>query len=209
MHCVDMIDQKTIRSLLANMERAAEESLQQDAAFYETVQALKSEIDRDPQVQSVVSELRASGCRAFSSFVPHIKIRIKTEEGIFSLSRSAETPAVLAVEPVDRLTQELRSAASAVIMKSRSRRKLEVIVNEAISASDRFEGMASSVERAGHEVVICLDLSAYAQARESADPLLPFETAGRSVSAEKPLNTLFSDHDVKFLKAVGVKTDER
>jgi hypothetical protein len=203
-----MIDQKTMRSLLANLERAAEESLQQDAAFYETLQALKSEVDRDPQVQSVVSELRASGRGAFSSFVPHIKIRIKTEEGIFSLSGPVETPAVPAVEPVDRLTQELRNAASAVIMKSRYRRELEVIVNEAIGASDRFEGMASRIERAGHEVVICLDLSAYAQARESAAPLLPFETAGRSVSSEKPLNTLFSDHDVKFLKAVGVRTDE-
>jgi hypothetical protein len=51
-----MIDRKTMRSLLENMEHAAEETLQQDSAFYQAVQALKLEIDNDPRVQSTVSE---------------------------------------------------------------------------------------------------------------------------------------------------------
>jgi hypothetical protein len=197
-----MIDRKTIRSLLENMERAAEETLQQDAAFYEALQALKWEIDSDARVQSAVAALQVAGRRVFSSFVPQIKIRVKTGEGTFAL------PAVPASEQVDRLIGELKEAASAVIMNSRHRHELDIIVNEAVGANDRFEGMASQIERAGHELVICLDLSAYAQVRASTAPSLPFEQTVESGSPNQPCNPQFSAHDLTFLKALGVKTDE-
>ena len=86
-----MIDPKTMRSLLENMERAAEESLQQDSTFHEALQALKSEVDKDPRVQSAVAELRAAGRQVFSSFTPHIKIRIRTENGILELPNPRST----------------------------------------------------------------------------------------------------------------------
>jgi hypothetical protein len=153
-----MIDKKTMRSLLENMELAAQETLQQDSAFYKAVRALKREIDNDPVVQSTVSELQAAGRSVFSSFVPHIKIRVRTEDGVFALPRPGNIPVAPAVEQVSRLTQELRNAASAVIKRSRYYRELGIIVNEAVGASDRFEGIASEVESAGYEVLICLDL---------------------------------------------------
>jgi len=207
-HGIDMIDRKAIRSLLENMERAAEETLQQDAAFYEALQALKWEIDSDARVQSAVAALQAAGRRVFNSFVPQIKIRVKTGEGTFALPKAAATPAAPAGEQVDRLIEKLKEAASAVIMKSRHRQELDIIVNEAVGASDRFEGMASQIERAGHELVICLDLSAYAQVRGSTVPSLPFEETVKSVSHDQPFNPQFSAHDLTFLKALGVKADE-
>jgi hypothetical protein len=203
-----MIDRKTMRSLLVNMERAAKETLQQDAAFYEALQALKEEIDSDARVQSAVAGLQAAGRRVFNSFVPQIKIRVKTEQGTFVLPKAAGVPAASAGEQVDRLTEELRQAASAVIMNSRHRHELDIIVNEAVGASDRFEGMASQIERAGHELVICLDLSAYAQVRASTAPALPFEETEKSVSSDQPFNLQFSAGDLTFLKALGVKADE-
>jgi hypothetical protein len=203
-----MIDKGAIRSRLQNMERAAEEILQQDSAFYEALQALKWEVDSDPRVQSAMNDLRAAGRRVFSSFVPHIKIRVRTEEGIFALPRRAQIPTAAAVEQVGRLTQELRNAASAVIMKSRYRQELNAIVNEAVGASDSFEGIASEIESAGYEVLICVDLSAYAQVQESSTPLRRFEETDRSGAYEEPLKILLSDHDLKFLKALKIKIDK-
>ena len=202
-----MIDRKTIRSLLENMERAAEHTLQQDAAFHEALQALKWEIDSDVRVQSAVAALQAAGRQVFNSFVPHIKIRVKTGEGTFALPKAALIPAAPAGEQVDRLIEELKEAASAVIMSSRHRHELDTIVNEAVGANDRFEGMASQIERAGHELVICLDLSAYAQVRAST-PRLPFPETRKPVSCDQPFNLQFSAHDLTFLKALGVKADE-
>jgi len=202
-----MIDRKTIRSLLENMEHAAEETLQQDAAFYEALQALKWEIDSDPRVQSAIAVLQAAGRQVFNSFVPQIKIRVKTGEGTFALPKAAAAPAPPAGE-VGRLIEELKEAASAVIMNSRHRHELDIIVNEAVGASDRFEGMASQIERAGHELVICLDLSAYAQVRGSTAPSLPFEETVKSAFDDRPFNPQFSAHDLTFLKALGVKADE-
>lgn len=158
-----MIDRKTMRWLLEGMERAAEETLRQDSAFFEAVQALKVEIDNDPVVRSMISELQAAGRGVFNSFVPRIKIRVRTEEGIFALPRPDGIRQTPAVEQIGRLTQALKNAASAVIKKSLYYNQLDNIVNEAIESSERFEGIAARVERAGYEVLICLDLSAYAQ----------------------------------------------
>jgi hypothetical protein len=189
------------------MERAAEETLQQDSAFYAAVRALKQEIDNDPLVRSAVSELQAAGRSVFSSFVPHIKIRVRTEEGVFELPKSTSMPTAPAVEQVGRLTQELRNAASAVIKKSRYYRELGTIVNRAVGASDRFEGIASEVESAGYEVLICLDLSAYAQARE----LIPPNRQLREANAQPgrgPVPIQLSSSDRKFLKDLKITIDE-
>jgi hypothetical protein len=220
-----MIDRKTMRSLLEKMERAAEETLQQDSAFYEAVQALKGEIDNDPEVQATVSELQAAGRRVFSSFVPHIKIRVRTEEGIFALPKPAAPRLaqveVAPVERVGRLAQELRNAASAVIKRSRYLRALDNIVNEAVGASDRFEGIAGEVESAGHEVLICLDLSAYvevqgAAGRPSREWDAKAQRRGREAVPNRPgtqpsgmqlSGMQLSGKDRKFLKDLGISVE--
>src|ERR1700722_7869839 len=161
-----MINRKIMRSLLESLERAAHETLQQDSTFYEAVQALKWEIDHDPRVQLSVKGLHASGRGVFSSFVPHVRVRVRTTEGIFGLPE----PSVgggRSAELADGLTEDLRNAASAVIKKSRHCYELDAIVNEAVGASERFEGIVSKIEQAGHKVLICLDLLAYAQVHGS------------------------------------------
>jgi len=202
-----MIDRKTMRSLLEKMELAAQESLQQDSAFHQALRALKREIDNDPVVQSTVSELHAAGRHVFSSFVPHIKIRVRTEEGIFALPRPA-IPVAPAVEQVGQLTQELRNAASAVIKRSRYYRDLSLIVNDAVGASDRFEGVASEIESAGHEVLICLDLSAYAQVNAPVSAHARVRAADAPIPGADPLPIQLSSNDRKFLKSLNIKVDE-
>src|SRR5208282_5231671 len=113
-----MVDRKTMQSRLENMEHAAEEILQQDSAFYEVLLALKSEIDDDPAVQAKVGELRTAGRSVFNSFVPHVKIRVRTQEGIFALPKPTQV-ASAATSGEARLIQQLKDAASAVIRKSK------------------------------------------------------------------------------------------
>jgi len=207
-----MMNKKAIRSLLESMEREAEKSLQRDSAFSEILQVLKWEINNDPRVQSAIRGLEARGRRVLSSVVPRIRIRIRGEEGVLLLPERTEGTSA-AVEPVGGgLTEELRNAASAVIMKSRYREELELIVNKAVGASDRFEGIASEIESAGYEVLICLDLSAYAQvqsaARTARGPADEAVVRPRRPSPGDGLNGRFTDHDVRFLKALRIKVEK-
>lgn len=199
-----MINDRTMRSMLEGMESAAEEALRGDPAFHEALRSLKAEIDRDPRVQSAVGRLHAAGSRVFSSLIPRIRVRIRTGAGEISLpdhKKSAyDSPAQVA-----HLTQELKSAASAVIMRGRYREVLDHIMNDAVGASDRFEGIAAEVERAGHEIVICLDLSAYAQVRE------PAQLVGRTrnlLKSGEPLTHLLSSQDLQFLKDLKISATE-
>jgi hypothetical protein len=203
-----MIDRNTMRSLLEKMEHAAQATLRQDSTFYKAVQALKQEIDDDPRVRSTISQLHAAGRGVFSSFVPHIKIRVRTEEGVFALPKPDPVPAAPAVEQVGRLTQELRNAASAVIKRSRYYRELGAIVNQAVGASDRFEGIASEVERAGYEVLICLDLSAYAQLKGSASMHPQVREGKTQIRRAEPTPIQLSVGDRKFLQALKIRIDE-
>jgi hypothetical protein len=203
-----MIDRQTMRSLLENMELAAQETLQLDSAFYEALWALKREIDNDPLVQSTVNELQACGRSVFSSFVPRVKIRVRTEEGIFALPRPGHNAVVPAVERVGRLTQELRDAASTVIKRSRFYRELGTIVNVAVGASDRFEEIASEVESAGYEVLICLDLSAYAQVKGPAPVHPQVLEANAKIPRLEPVPMRLSGSDQTFLKTLGIRIDE-
>lgn len=199
-----MIDDKTMRSMLEGMETAAEEALRGDPAFHETLRSLKAEIDRDPRVQSAVNRLHAVGSRVFSSLIPRIKIRIRTSAGEFSLPErhrnAANSPTALA-----HLTQELKIAASSVIMRGRYREVLDHIMNDAVGASDRFEGIAAELEKAGHEIVICLDLSAYAQVRQPAE--LPGKARNLLASGE-PLAHLLSRQDLQFLRDLKISASE-
>ena len=199
-----MIDDKTIRLMLENMESAAEEAVRSDPAFFEALQSLKAEIDRDPRVQAAVNNLRAAGSRVFSSLVPHIRIRIRTNGGTVSLPVKDHGIGIPSVEQVGQLTQELKSAASAVIMRGRYREELDHILNEAVGSSSRFEGLASEIEGAGYEVVICLDLSAYAQVRESSEP----HCKTRKLVSAEPLSALLSAQDLKFLRGLKIKAIE-
>ena len=200
-----MIDKRTMRSLLKNMESVAMSTLQQDSTFYEALHALKWEIDNDPGVQSAVQNLRAAGQNVFSSFVPQLKVRVRTEEGIFVLPRQAETSTL----PADgALTQELKNAASAVIVKSRHCEELNHIVNEAVAANHNFEKMACEIENAGYEVLLSLDLSAYVQVRRSSAPVRMLPPARRPDHSEAAPIMELSAHDHDFLKALKIKADE-
>lgn len=202
------MDKRAMRGLLKDMESAAEKVLQQDSSFFEALQALKWEIDGDPRVQSAVRGLRAAGHNVFSSFVPRIKVRVRTEEGIFTLAKQPEVPGASSLDPVASLTQELKNAAGAVIAASPYCLELERIVNEAVTASDSFENLASQLESAGYEVLISLDVSAYAQIQASSaapDRLLP---AGLSKSSEEPATIELSSYDLSFLKELKIKADD-
>ena len=203
-----MVDKRAMRGLLSDMEHAAEEILLHDPAFFEALHALKWEMDSDPRVQSAVRSLQAAGQKVFSSFVPHIKVRIRMEDGIFALAKQPEISGAPPVESVAKLTQELKNAASAVIITSRYCQELERIVNEAIAANDKFENIASLIENAGHEVLISLDLSAYAHVQASSTAVPPFGRAHRQERSEKPVNVDFSAQDLSFLKALKIKADD-
>lgn len=201
-----MIDRKVMRSLLESMEQAAEETLQQDSAFHKTLVALKAEIDNDPVVQAAVGELQAAGRSVHKSFVPRVKIRIRTEEGIFALPKAVEVPVGPAVEKVGRLVQELKNAAGTVIKNSRHYRELHLIVNQVVASNDRFEGIASEIENAGYEVLICLDLSAYAQVQGMTRPALHrFQPNALARQAPQPFQ--LSGSDRKFLAAMKIRFD--
>jgi hypothetical protein len=205
-----MMDQYSMQGLLKEMENAAELVLQQDAAFFEALQALKWEIDGDPRVKSAVRDLRAAGQKVFSSFVPHVKVRIRTQAGRHEAAKPAGAAGPSALDPIARQIQELKNAANAVIIASRYRQELGRIVNEAVTASESFENMASRVEKAGHEVVISLDLSAYVQVQaSSATADRSHGTAlQKSSSSREPANIKLSSYDLSFLKALKIKTDE-
>ena len=200
-----MVDRKTMQSRLENMERAAEEILQQDSAFYEVLLALKSEIDRDPEVQAKVGELKAAGRSVFNSFVPHVKIRVRTQEGIFALPKPTQVASAPVAEEA-RLIQQLKDAASAVIRKSKCHRELDTLVNEVIEASDRFEGIASQIEREGHDVLICLDLSTYAQVQATAPAPEQVRQTTPRVSRQEP-TLKFSHSDRAFLALLKITID--
>lgn len=190
------------------MENEAERVLQQDAAFFEALQALKWEIEGNPRVKSAVRDLRAAGQRVFSSFVPRIKVRIRAQGRLLEAVKPAAIAEPSAAGPIARLTQELKSAASAVIMTSPCCQELERIVNEAVTASERFEDMASRLEREGYEVVIGLDLSAYAQVQGSSAGADRSGGTSRQNSSREPANIELSSYDLSFLKALKIKTDE-
>lgn len=203
-----MMDQYSIQGLLKEMENAAEQVLQHDAAFFEALQALKWEIDGDPKVKSAARDLRAAGQRVFSSFVPHIKVRIRTQTALHEAAKPAGATGPSAADPIARQIQELKNAASAVIMASRYCQELERIVNEAVTASESFENLASRVERAGHEVVISLDLSAYVQVQASSAAVDRSHGTALQNSSREPANIKLSSYDLSFLKALKIKTDE-
>lgn len=202
-----MIDKRTMRSLLMSMESVAISTLQQDPAFHEALHALKSEIDNDPGVQLAVRNLRAAGQSVSNSFVPLLKVRVRTEEGILALTPQAET-STLVPEPVGALTQELKNAASAVIVKSHHCVELNRIVNEAVAANHRFEKMACEIENAGYEVLLSLDLSAYAQVRQSSTPVYALPPARTLNDSKAPASIKLTAYDHDFLKALKIKADD-
>ena len=190
--------------MLEGMESAAEEALRGDPAFYETLRGLKAEIDRDPRVQSAVNRIHAEGSRVYSSLIPRIRIRIRTSAGEIFLPGPNKT-AARRPSPVAHLTQELKSAASTVIMRGRYREVLDRIMTDALGASKRFEDIAAELEREGHEIVICLDLSTYAQVREPAGPVS--RTKNLPTSGE-PVAHPFSRQDLEFLKDLKISASE-
>lgn len=198
-----MINDKAMQSMLEEMQSAAEEALRGDAAFCETLRSLKAEVDRDPRVRSAVSHL-AAGNRVFSSMIPRIRIRVRTSSGEISLPEPGKTDSHESA-PIAQLTQELRSAASSVIMRGRYRAVLDRIMNDAVGGSERFEGIAAAIEKAGHEIVICLDLSPYAQVRKPNEPIA---RTRQFPSTRGPLARMLSAQDREFLKNLKISATD-
>jgi hypothetical protein len=198
-----MIEKPRMQSLLENMERAAGEILQRDAAFFEVLQALKNEIEANSRVQSAMRALRASGQKTFTSFVPRLNIRVRTERGLVGVTSVGGMPNTY--PQLQALTDELRSAASAVIQSSSRRNELNAIVNEAIGSSEVFEGIASQIEREGHEIVICLDFSACTQV-QTGDTYARISQRTSSWAADLAKMPL-SDFDLGFLRTLGIRAD--
>jgi hypothetical protein len=202
------MDHRALQAKIEDMQQAAENALQRDPAFFETLHTLKTEIDHDPQVQRTTSRLQTIGKNVFRSFVPRIKVRIRTSEGEVSLPQPSEPCTHSSDQRVADLVQELRQAASAVIVRSRCRAELDMIVNEAVSASTSFEGIASEIESAGHELLICLDLSAYAQLREKTEQSgKRIPPAAREASGDWLKHSL-SPSDLEFLRSMKITAGE-
>lgn len=204
-----MHGKNTIQALLESMEVAAEKTLQHDAAFHEALQGLKWEIDNAPRVKSAIHNLRSAGQNVQSSFVPEIRVKIKTNEGLLQSTRRREIPSVPPGHPVEKMAQELRDAATDVIRQSRFCRELDRVVNEAVAANASFQEKAAAVERAGFDFMISLDLSAYAHLREaSGGPrrLARFNTP--PVSPDGTVDLALSGFDRDFLRALKISADE-
>jgi hypothetical protein len=203
------MDQVRMQSVMEMLEQAAEEALECDSSFHEALRSLKSEIDRDPIVQSAMEELQAAGQHVFSAFAPRVNVRIRTDEGVINrTARPVQPPLIAKTGPVDRLTLELRSAAGAVIKNSRYCDELSVIVNEAVSASHYFEEIAEEIERAGYRVLICLDLSSYVQIEDAAAQNPGKQSPSKCLLSPVSMDRTFSDKDRSFLKGIGIRLDE-
>jgi hypothetical protein len=199
-----MIDQREMQSLLENMEGAAERALQGDAAFFETLHALKLEIEGNLGVRSAMLQLQTSGQRAFTSLVPRINIRVRTADGIVGLPRTTGLPEH---QRSGALMGERRKAATAVIQGSGHGKELDAIVNEAIRSSTVFEDIASRLERQGYEIIICLDFSPYAQLRGGEGCVRVLEGESPAVGGKPAPATPFSSYDLQFLSALRIRTD--
>ncbi len=207
------MDNNTLQAMLGTMEQEAEAALAADAAFFEALRALKWEIDIDPRVRLAYRKLRERGIRVFSSFTPRVRVRLRAGATVLATPERHGAPNFPDAENFelsptgdDAITQELRDAASAVIAASACCHELDVIVNEAVHAHAAFERVALAVERAGYELTICLDLSAYAQVvgPSGAMPELPEEQAAPEDSG---FRGQFSSRDVQFLKQLHIKAE--
>src|SRR5262249_20213763 len=139
-------------------------------------------------------------------FVPRVSFRLKTEDGFLPLPQKGERAIRNTPGNAVKLTEELRNATHAVILTSHRRRELDIIVSEAISASDRFEEIAAEIEGAGYEIVICIDFSGYAR----LDPQASKAPAAfpHSIASDQPTPTIrLSSYDLKFLNGLKIKTD--
>lgn len=212
---METMDRNTLRWLLQKMEKEAQSALARDGSFLEALQALKWEVDKDFRVRAVMRELQDRGLSVFTSFAPRIRIRLHAGETVLALRNDGAKLNAPDTEDVDRssqtanepLTQDLRDAAGAVIAASPYCRHLDAIVNEAVQANGAFERIASTIERAGYELQICLDLSTYAKVREQSSTGI--QSPGHHVSrAEKKQSRAslmpLSAVDVQFLKELGI-----
>jgi hypothetical protein len=196
-----MIDKLEMHLLLQTMERAAEDALQSDPAFFESLYALKSEIERNPRVQTALRGMQSFANRILTSFVPRINVRVRGDNGVLGLTHSS---LIMNADPqFQRLTEELRTAAAEVIGSSSHHTELKLIVNEAISSSDVFEGIASRIEQEGYEIMICLDFSACTRVPSGIRSSRGFH---RTRWGSEPSSAL-SMTDRRFLSSIGIRPD--
>lgn len=200
-----MIDQPEINSLIQTMERTAEKVLQRDPAFFETLHALKLEIEENQRVQSAVHGLQRLGQRIFTSFVPRINVRIRNAYGVVGRANASEM--TILHPQFQELTEELRIAAAEVIQNSERRRELNGIVSEAISSSEVFEEIASRIEHEGYEIIICLDFSTYTRTLGSDNDKVRRLDRTRPAGFDGWSVLPLSAYDLKLLQTLGIRAD--
>jgi hypothetical protein len=214
-----IIGRNTLRTLLRDLEREAQRTVDGDASFLEALQNLKREVDGDPRVKAVIRAFQAQDLAVASSFDPRIRIRLHMGETIVAVpeplpftreSYSQETQDEFGSEAA---TEQLRDAANAVVGASPLCQELDRIVNEALRANPSFEQLAAGLERAGYELHICLDLSLYA--RVSNQPPYAAPAAERKVmrnsrrahpqpASAEPYAFPLSSQDLEFLKRMKI-----
>jgi hypothetical protein len=207
-----MFDIDLMRSRLEQMERIAEESLCDDTAFYEVLQALKWEINVDPRVQETVARVKAAGGSVFISFAPRVNIRVKTAGRSFSTRRRSEKVVVASSEILEPLAQELRTAASAVIRNSRCLQQLDALVTEVLAANRGFGQIVRQIERAAHKVLISIGVHSYVRVHQNSAVRLPaskLQASNKSDTGhgdtQPPLK--LSNDDVAFLNRLKIRVD--
>ncbi len=177
------------------MERAAETALRTDSSFFEVLHALEWQIQSDGNVKTVADQLAAEGFVVTHCFVPHIRVKVKTQDALAAPAFSPGSASPQMHDVTSTLTEQLKHAAYEVISASAHRHRLEQIINEAVFANRTFQILAYQLETAGYNLVISLDFSNYPQLREKpqASPSLN-DTASQLTAADR-----------EFLKAMHIR----
>jgi len=200
-----MFGTPSMRSQLEEMEHAAEESLCNDAAFYEVLQALKWEIDADPQVQSIVTNMKVTGSTVFISFVPHINILVKAADRNFSLARRKKGVPSPDENP---LTRALHAAACDVIRKSGCVSQLNALAIEVLDAHQGCRRILRELRRAEYKVVVSVGISSYAQIRPRLEqPAYAPDRNEAEGGGQERSSLPLSNQDAVFLRTMGISVD--
>jgi len=219
------MERRKLDILLRNLEGKAQRALSEDVSFLEALQGLKWEVDNDARVKAATQALRDRGLIPCSSLAPRIRIGLHAGEDVFTLPKDSPPSSSSDAEDLgyvrqiasEAVTQELRDAATAVLDASPYCRQLERIVSKALHAKASFERIAAALERAGYQLHICLDLSAYARVHErtSEGTLSPENKPPRnerqrsrsrsnSLSSRERWQLPLSGQDIEFLRRLRI-----
>lgn len=219
------MDRDKLHSLLRKMESEAQAALSEDVSFLEALHVLKCEIDSNRQVRAAMRALRDRGMRVFASLKPRIRVTANAGETVLQLPEDGPEPGLLddalfedaSQRHSEPLMRKMLDAATAVLASSPHCRYLEKIISEAVQANGAFERMARSIENAGYELRICLDLSTYAHVHpresdreDSPDCYAPQQACRMEPLLQESAKSGFlplSDPDAQFLKNMRISLE--